>query len=73
MKIARITSNKQVHGEVEWNDGQCAEIQTFGVDGIECRYPSPKRGGREGSLENSQPCRKGILARGRMPPRRIGP
>jgi hypothetical protein len=30
-----LVSRKHVHGEVEFNDGEFAEIQTVGIDGIE--------------------------------------
>jgi hypothetical protein len=30
-----IVFRKQVHGEVEFNDGEFAEVQTVGIDGIE--------------------------------------
>jgi len=30
-----IIFRKQVHGEVEFNDGEFAEIQTVGIEGIE--------------------------------------
>ena len=33
-KIAMVTS-KRVGGEVEYNDGEFAEVQTFGIEGIE--------------------------------------
>jgi hypothetical protein len=35
MKTARVISHRQVHGEVECNDGEFAEIQTVGIDDIE--------------------------------------
>jgi hypothetical protein len=35
MEKTRIVSQKRVHGEVESNDGEFAEIQTVGIDGIE--------------------------------------
>jgi hypothetical protein len=31
----RSISRKRVHGEVEHNDGEFAEIQTVGIEGIE--------------------------------------
>jgi hypothetical protein len=34
MENTRIISEKRVHGEVECNDGEFAEIQTFGIDDI---------------------------------------
>jgi hypothetical protein len=35
MEKTRIVSQKRVHGEVELNDGEFAEIQTVGIEGIE--------------------------------------
>jgi hypothetical protein len=35
MEKIGIVSQKRVHGEVESNEGEVAEIQTVGVDGIE--------------------------------------
>jgi hypothetical protein len=35
MKNGRVISHRQVHGEVECNDGEFAEIQTVGIDDIE--------------------------------------
>ena len=35
MEKTRIVSHKPVHGEVEANDGEFAEIQTAGIEGIE--------------------------------------
>jgi len=35
MEKTRIVSQKRVHGEVESNDGEFAEIQTVGIEGIE--------------------------------------
>jgi hypothetical protein len=35
MEKIRIISQKRVHGEVEYNDGEFAEIQTVGIDGME--------------------------------------
>jgi hypothetical protein len=35
MKRTRIVSEKRVHGEVECNDGEFAEIQTVGIEGVE--------------------------------------
>jgi hypothetical protein len=35
MEKTRIISQKRVHGEVEYNDGEFAEIQTVGIDGGE--------------------------------------
>jgi hypothetical protein len=31
----RIISQKRVHGEVEYNDGEFAEVQTVGIEGLE--------------------------------------
>jgi hypothetical protein len=35
MKKTRIISQKRVQGKVECNDGEFAEIQTVGIEGIE--------------------------------------
>jgi hypothetical protein len=35
MEKTRIVSQKRVHGEVEYNDGEFAEIQTVGIEGLE--------------------------------------
>jgi hypothetical protein len=35
MEKIRIISQTRVHGEVEYNDGEFAEIQTIGIEGIE--------------------------------------
>jgi hypothetical protein len=35
MEKIRIFSQKRVHGEVEYNDGDFAEIRTVGIEGIE--------------------------------------
>jgi hypothetical protein len=35
MKKTKITIRKRVEGEVEFNDGEFAEIQTAGTSGIE--------------------------------------
>jgi hypothetical protein len=35
MEKTRIVSHKRVQGEIEYNDGEFAEIQTVGIEGIE--------------------------------------
>jgi hypothetical protein len=35
MEKIRIVSQTRVHGEVEYNDGEFAEVQTVGIEGIE--------------------------------------
>ena len=35
MEKIRIVSQTRVHGEVEYNDGDFAEIQTVGIEGME--------------------------------------
>jgi hypothetical protein len=35
METTRITSQTRVHGEVEFNDGEFAEIQTVGIEASE--------------------------------------
>jgi hypothetical protein len=35
MEKTRMISQKRVHGEVESNDGEFAEIRTVGIEGIE--------------------------------------
>jgi hypothetical protein len=35
MEKIRIVSQNRVHGEVEYNDGNFAEIQTVGIEGME--------------------------------------
>jgi hypothetical protein len=32
MKQVRVISQKRVHGEVQYNDGEFAEIQTVGIE-----------------------------------------
>ena len=42
MEKTEMAIRKKVEGRVDYNDGEFAEVQTVGIEGIEQDHPNPR-------------------------------